>query len=150
MHDPKFHFFVTKAPPYIAHLHSPKSITSKCNTKLQSINVKCHPNNEECKTKIHNLQTTNNIKNRKERMEFLWLPSSFMMINRLVFWHFLLDQTCATLHPLGHIFIPPKVWKNMEVRKDGWIHGKLAFWELFQEDVSTTYKVKLQYILWFD
>jgi len=77
--------------------------------KLKSINVKCHPNNEECKTKIHNPQITNNIKNRKEKMEVLWFPSSFMMINHLVFWHFLLDQTCATLHPLGHIFIPPKV-----------------------------------------
>jgi hypothetical protein len=26
------------------------------------------------------------------------------MINRLVFWHFLLDQTCATLHPLEIAF----------------------------------------------
>jgi hypothetical protein len=32
----------------------------------------------------------------------------------------------------------------MEVQKDSWIHGKLAFWEFFQKDVSTTYKVKLQ------
>jgi hypothetical protein len=109
MHDPKLNFFTTKAPPYIANPQSPKSITSKCNTKLQSINVECRPNNEECKTKIHNLQTTNNIKNKKERIEVLWLPSSFVMINHLVFWHFLLNQTYATLHPLGHILIPPRV-----------------------------------------
>ncbi len=59
---------------------------------------------KNAQAKSHNLQITNNIKNRKERTRVLWLPSSSVMINRLVFWHFLLDQTCATLHPLEIAF----------------------------------------------
>jgi len=106
MHDSKFSFFAIEALPYIAHPCSPKSITSKRSTKLQSITTKCYPNNEECKIEIHNLQTTNNIKNKKEETKVLQLLSSSMMIDHLVFWHFLLVQICAKLHPLSHIFIP--------------------------------------------
>jgi hypothetical protein len=58
MHDLKLSFFATKAPPYTAHPHSPKGMTSKCSAKLQSISTKHRPNNEECKTKIHDLHTT--------------------------------------------------------------------------------------------
>jgi hypothetical protein len=36
----------------------------------------------------------------------LWLLPSFTMTNRLIIWHFLPVQICATLHPLGHFFIP--------------------------------------------
>ncbi len=106
MHDPKLSYFATKAHPYIALLHSPKCITSKCSAKLQLISTKHRPNNEECKTKIHDLQTTNNIENRKVETKDLWLLLSFTMTDCLFLWHFLPVQICATLHPLGHFFIP--------------------------------------------
>jgi hypothetical protein len=109
MHDPKLNLFIIKVPPYVAHPCSPKSITSKCSVKLQSISTECHPNNENCKTKTHNLQTINNIKNRKKGMEVLRLPSSSMMVNHLVLRHFLPVKIHATLHPLSHIFIHPNL-----------------------------------------
>jgi hypothetical protein len=78
-------------------------------------------------SKTHHLQTTSNIKNKKEIEAGALQPAPRLMItNHLPSWHFLPVQICTVIHPSGYLFIqPPEESCSHSKKKPGhkfWSH----------------------------
>lgn len=93
--------FTLYLPSIVLHYTScPKAAQ---NSKL--INAECRPFHEDYKTKLITYKQQTKQENKKHIAKRQKHLQSFMMTNYPLFWHFLVVQIHATLHPLRHSII---------------------------------------------
>jgi hypothetical protein len=121
-------FSTSKTPPYttLFALHNTPCPNTTQNTKL--INAKHSPNQVECKTKIHNLQTTKHHKNKKRSKGIT--PSKFhdyQLFPLLAYFASPNPHSPSSVRSFPHL---PPIWVLFTQQKPG--HRSRSQWNQYK------------------